>query len=88
MCLIVMLHIVYNAKITAYVAVIWARDNAVANWLCAREDLEWADGNNPAHEDTDYIDGEDRLSLKGKWIQRPKIHGHTMLTSQSHLLVM
>ena len=82
MCLIVMLHIAYNVKIIAYVLVKWARDNAVANWLCAREDLEWSDGIIPAHEDTDYIDGKDRISLKRKWID-----GHTMLTSQSYLLV-
>jgi len=75
MCLIVMLPIIYYAKLTAYVAVIWARDNAIVNWLCARNDLELADGNSPAHEDVDFIDEKDRLSSKGKKFedQRSKV---------------
>jgi len=55
--------------------------------LSTREYLDWADGNRPALEDTDYINGKDKLYLKGKWIKRPNIDGHTMLTSQSYILV-
>ena len=69
MCLILMLPIIYYAKLIVYVAVIWARDNAIVNWLCARNDLGLADGNSPAHEDVDFIDGKDRLSSKGKKIE-------------------
>ena len=87
MFLIVILHIVYNANIIAYVIVKWERNNAIANWLSTREYLDWADGNRPALEDTDYINGNDKLYLKGKWIKRPNIDGHTMLTSQCYILV-
>ena len=64
-----MLSIIYYAKLTVYVAVIWARDNAIVNWLCARNDLKLADGNIPAHEDVDFIGEKDRLSSKGKKIE-------------------
>ena len=50
MCLLVMLIIIYYAKLTVYVAVIRARDNAIVNCLCARNDLGLADGKSPAHE--------------------------------------
>ena len=51
MCLIMMLPVIYYVMLSVYVAVIRARDNAIVNCLCARNNLGLADGKNPAHED-------------------------------------